>query len=111
MNLSGLEDLIPPLAQWLGVEPSTLLLFVGILVIVARIVARMIPDDQVDWLGKVRKVAGVISVDVANRITPGVTTTDVAKAVVTRKVTEIAQDLTSESKTVLRDQLSEVGKD
>lgn len=78
--MSGLEQLIPPIAQWLGIEPATLLLLLGMLVSAANITSRLIPDDTPGWLGIVRKVAKVIGLYVSPRITSGVSLADVAKA-------------------------------
>lgn len=105
MNLSGLEDLIPPIAQMLGIEPASLLLFLGILIIIARIVSRVIPDDQAGPLGFVRRIASLIAIEVGNRVAPGVTVNDIAKAVVANKITKLKGEVSGESKETLREQI------
>lgn len=82
VDLSGIENFIPPIAQMLGIEPSTALLLVGILIVASNVASKLIPDDATGWLGVIRKIAAVIGLCVGNRIVPGVSVNDVAKAVV-----------------------------
>lgn len=89
MDLSGLQDLIPDVAGWLNVEPSTLLFYLALIGTTANIVSRLIPDDQPGWLGTVRRIATVIGLYVPNRVTSGVTVTDVAKAIVAKGEHEV----------------------
>ena len=77
--MHDLQDLIPPLAQWLGVEPATLLLFIGIAVAIANLLGRLIPDDATGFLGVVRKLSKVIGLYTSNRIASGITVNEVAK--------------------------------
>lgn len=97
MDLSGVEAIIPPLAQYFNIEPATMLLITGVTVTVANVLSRVIPDDAKGILGGVRKVASVIGVYVSNRVTSGVTTNDVVREVVgvipvdaAKKVEELA---------------------
>lgn len=111
VDLSGLEGLIPPVAQALGVEPASALLGLGALVTAANIAGRLIPDTATGFLGGLRKAAKVIGMVVPNRIAPRVTVNDVARAVVTRQVTDLASDITAAGKAVLRDQLPDSGRE
>lgn len=108
MDLSGLEDLIPPLAQALGVEPASALLFLGVAVTACNLAGRLIPDDATGVLGGVRKVCKAVGLFFPNRISSGVSVDDVAKAVVTRKVSSVADSLETEAKAELREQVSKV---
>lgn len=106
MDLSGMEELIPPIAQMLGIEPATALLGVGLIVTAANIAGRLIPDDATGALGTIRKAAKFIGLVVPNRIARGVSVDEVAKAVVTRKVTNVAETIESDAKQVLREQVT-----
>lgn len=78
----NIEDFIPPIAQMLGVEPATVLLMLGIVVAVANLLGRVIPDDAGGWLGMVRKASKLLGLFVPNRVTSGISVNDTAKAVV-----------------------------
>lgn len=104
-DLSGIEQLIPPIAQFFGIEPATALLIVGLIVTVANITGRLIPDDATGTLGTVRKIAKVIGLFVPNRIAPRISVNDVAKAAVTRQITDLAQKIDARGREVLREQL------
>lgn len=96
----GIEAYIPNLAAWLGVDPSTALLFFGIFITVMNITGRVIPDDKVGILGAIRDLAKVIGLYAPNRITSGVTVNDVARATIGAKVTqaeEIVEDLAADA--------------
>lgn len=73
-------NLLPDAAKLLGIQPSTLLLILIIITTTANRTARLIPDNATGWKGVVRMVCAVIGVNVASRIAPGITVTDVAKA-------------------------------
>lgn len=75
-------DLIPDISRLLGMQESDLVLMIGLLVAVSNIISRLIPDDSTGWLGHVRKVTKYIGLHVQNRVTKGVKTSDVVKAVV-----------------------------
>lgn len=81
-DLSGIEQYIPHLAQWLGVEPATALLFVGIIVMVANLTGRLIPDDKTGVLGAIRKLCKFIGFYASNRIASGLTVNEIAKTTV-----------------------------
>lgn len=82
VDLSGIEQYIPHLAQWLGVEPATALLFVGIIVMVANLTGRLIPDDKTGVLGAIRKLCKFIGFYASNRISSGLTVNEIAKTTV-----------------------------
>lgn len=105
INLGGVEDLIPPVAQFFGVEPSTVLLFLAITVTAANLIGRLIPDDAVGWLGTIRKIAKTIGLFIPNRIAPGIGVDAVAKAVIADKLTKLKREVPSESKAELREQV------
>jgi hypothetical protein len=104
MDLSGIENLIPPVAQLLGIEPATALLMAGLLVTTANVLGRVIPDTATGPLGVVRKVAKIIGLFVPNRIAPAVSVNDVAKAVVAEKVTQLKREIPADAKAILREQ-------
>lgn len=76
------EDLIPPLAQWLGIDPASALFYLGVVIAIARLLSRKIPDDAVGFWGIVRDIASFISIDISNKLTPGITVNDVTKRVI-----------------------------
>lgn len=75
-----IANLVPEIAKWLGLAPSTLLLIIMVISTIANVLARRIPDTATGWLGAVRTVCKVIGAHVNSRIAPGVTLSDVAKA-------------------------------
>lgn len=78
-DLSGIEHYIPNVAAMLGVEPATVLLFVGLTVALANLAGRLIPDDATGWLAGVRKVCKFIGLYASNRIASGLTVNEIAK--------------------------------
>lgn len=82
MNGFNIEDYIPNLAAWLGVEPSTALLLLAFLVALANLVGRLIPDDATGILGVVRKLCKIIGLYASNRIASGLTVNEVARTTV-----------------------------
>lgn len=77
-----IEDYIPNLAAFLGVEPSTALLLVVTLVALANLGSRLIPDDATGFLGLVRKLCKIIGLYASNRIASGLTVNEVARTTV-----------------------------
>ena len=75
-----LSNLAPDLGKLLGLQPSTLVLLLFIITTAANAGARLIPADATGFLGVLRKACSIIGVYVQNRVTSGVTVTDVAKA-------------------------------
>lgn len=81
-ELNGIEHYIPDVAAMLGVEPATVLLFVGLTVALANLAGRLIPDDATGWLGAIRKVCKFIGLYASNRIASGLTVNEIAKTTV-----------------------------
>jgi len=73
-------NLIPEIAKQIGIDPTMLVFLFFAIVKLANVLARFIPSDATGWQGVVRKVCAFIGVYVANRITAGVTVSDVARA-------------------------------
>lgn len=100
-----MENLIPIVAAKLGMAPSALLFYIGLMLMVARLVSRLIPDDATGWQGVVHKIARFLAVDVSNRITSGVSQTDIARKVIGTQVSAAAdaqiQDLAAEADSLI----------
>lgn len=73
-------SLIPAIAARLHVAPASLVFWIFVANIAARGIARRIPDDATGFWGFVRQSAAILGVEVASRVTSGVTVQDVAKA-------------------------------
>ncbi len=67
----------------LGFDGVGLVALYSMLVLVCRLTARLIPDDKTGFLGLIRKVSRVVGLDISNRITSGVSISDVSKASLT----------------------------
>lgn len=78
--MEGIEKYIPHVAQWLGVEPSTVLLIIGVTVALSNLAGRLIPDDKVGVLGVIRTVAKFVGLYASNRISSGLTVNAVARS-------------------------------
>lgn len=87
------ENLIPIIANYVGISPSTLVFYFGLLVMVAKVTGRLIPDSATGLAGAVREVAGYIAFDVSNRLQPGVSQVDVAKKVIGQMVEDKADEV------------------
>lgn len=109
-----ISQLVPILGQVTGLAPSSLLLYVGILVTVANITGRLIPDDKTGFLGGVRKVAKVVGVYASNRVTSGVSANDVVRAVVGagihQQAENIVQDMASEAGSLIPGVIGDVAE-
>lgn len=95
MDLSILQDIVPDLAGFLNVDPSTLLLYMTITGVAANIIGRLIPDDVGGFWGQFRDVCKIIGAYTPNRVTKGVSVNDVAASIVTKadpEITELAAD-------------------
>lgn len=77
--MSDLESMIPPIAQMLGIEPATALLFLGVIVALANLLGRLIPDDKTGILGLIRSVCKVVGLYASNRIASGLTVNKIAE--------------------------------
>lgn len=84
MDLSFLEHLIPDLAAYFNVQPSTMLLLATVFVTVCNLIGRVIPDDKTGALGLIRDVCKLLGVYAPNRVTSGISVNDVARAVVSQ---------------------------
>lgn len=109
--MSFVEHLIPNVAQLLNIQPATALLLALLISGVGNITGRLIPDDKTGILGAVRDVSKLIGLYVANRVTAGVTTTDVSRVVlgqVESKVDEKIRDIAGEPGALIPDVVEEV---
>jgi hypothetical protein len=82
MDLELLQRMIPDIAKYLNVEPSTVLFYLGVVMVLANLAGRLIPDDQTGFLGRLRELCKVIGVYASNRVTSGVSVNEAAKVVV-----------------------------
>src|SRR3546814_2691257 len=94
--MNGIEDYIPDLAKLLGVEPSTALLIVGLLIALMNLGGRLIPDDATGWLGFVRKICKLVGLYASNRITSKLTVNKIAETTVR------SEEHTSELQSLIR---------
>lgn len=76
-----MDQILLLLPKLLGLDPATFAVYLVILVTVANIVSKVIPESTTGWLGYVRKVASILGIALANRITPNVSSKDIAKAI------------------------------
>lgn len=114
-----LEQLIPLAAAQLGLAPSTLVFSLMVLGVAARLLSRLIPDDATGWRSVVHKIARFIAVDVSNRITKGVSQTDIARKVVgtaveaaaSAQIEEMAGDAASLIPEVVGDNVRSIARD
>ena len=94
--------ILPTIAGFLHVQPSTLLFWIVALNVGGRAVARRIPNDASGFWGFVRQSAAILGVEVQSRITAGVTVTDVAKqALGTQPITDKVAAATGEDPTAI----------
>src|SRR3546814_20632306 len=97
--MNGIEDYIPDLAKLLGVEPSTALLIVGLLIALMNLGGRLIPDDATGWLGFVRKICKLVGLYASNRITSKLTVNKIAETTVPI-VNELGEQIERDRKSV-----------
>lgn len=83
-----IANLAPDLARLLGIQPSTLVLLIFIVVQLANVGARLIPNDATGFWGGVRKVCALIGLYVSSRVTSGVSVNDVTDAALKTPVIE-----------------------
>lgn len=76
-----MEQLILLIPNLLGVDPEVFTLWLIVIVTVANVVSKLIPESSTGALGVIRKIAAFLGVSLANRITPNVTSKDISKAV------------------------------
>lgn len=112
MDLSLIQDYIPDIARWLNVSPATVLLLVTLVVTVANVTGRLIPDDKGGVMGVLRVISKIIGLVVANRVVGKVTPNDAAKVVAAQAeswtkvdLPEVVQDV---AESVLEDKIDQV---
>lgn len=87
MNFSA-DQLIPDVAGYLHMQPSSVLFFLGVIITGANALGRLIPNDATGFRGYVRAVCRFIGIVVANRVTSGVTMNDVAMKIIGNSLPE-----------------------
>lgn len=78
----NIENIIPPLAAALGVNPVTALAVMLVVGAIANLTGRLIPDDKKGILGLLRGAAKIVGLYSPNRITAGISVNDVARSVI-----------------------------
>lgn len=105
MDLSLLQQFIPNIAAWLHLAPATLLFYIGLIATIANVTTRLIPDDSTGWKHTVRSIAAVIGIYVPNRVSAGITVSDVAKQVLgqqdDKQTSEAIQDLAGQDQALI----------
>jgi hypothetical protein len=76
-----MEQLILLIPNLLGIDPGQFALWLVVIVTVANVVSKLIPESATGWLGVVRKIASIVGIALANRITPNVSSKDISKAI------------------------------
>jgi len=69
----------------LGLEGTSLLVLLIFVSMICQVVARLIPEDATGWRNVVRVIASIVGLHVANRITGGVTVSDIANEFIKRR--------------------------
>lgn len=77
-----MNDILDAITRALGIDPSYLAIYLTLIVAVANIVGKSIPESATGPLGIIRRVCKIIGLYVPNQITRTVSTATVAKAVV-----------------------------
>ena len=75
-----IANFVPEIAKALGIAPSTLLLMIMVMTTLANVASRLIPDTATGGLAIVKQLLSIVGAHVSNRVAPGVTQADVAKA-------------------------------
>lgn len=75
-------DLITIISHALGIDTAAFVGYVAVVVTIANLIGRLIPDTATGWQGNVRKVAKVIGLYLGNRVAPGVSANDAAQATI-----------------------------
>lgn len=76
-----MEQLILLIPNLFGLDPESFFRWLVVLVTLANIISKVIPESATGALGVTRKIASIVGISLANRITPGVTSKDISKAV------------------------------
>lgn len=77
-----MDQIFDAISRLLGIDPAYLAIWLGVLVAVANLIGKAIPESATGWLAGVRRVCKVIGLYIPQRITPAISATTVAKAVV-----------------------------
>lgn len=76
-----MEQILLMLPSLLGLDPGTFALLLLVGVTVANVTSKLIPESATGTLGVIRKIASILGVALANRITPNVSSKDISKAI------------------------------
>jgi hypothetical protein len=95
------EQIFLFLPQLLGLDPEVFTLYLVVLVTASNVTAKLIPESSTGWLATVRKVCAFIGVNLANRITPNVTSRDVGKAVAAGIPDEVVKEAAAQLPTAV----------
>lgn len=99
IDLSTFSDLAAQLGTLTGIKPATLVLYIFVIVKLADMGARLIPNDATGFLGVVRKLCAIIGGYVSSRVTGGTTVNEVAAAALkTPPIPEVVEETKEESK-------------
>lgn len=92
-----MDQLFNYIPNLLGLDPQAFTFYLIVIVTVSNVVSKVIPESATGALGVVRKIASILGVALANRITPTITSKDISKAVAAgipdEKVKEAAEAL------------------
>jgi hypothetical protein len=81
-----MDNILDAIFAQLGLEGLTLFSTLALISLVCRLVGKAIPDDRTGVLGYVRVVCKVLGLYVSNRISSGISVTDVSKVIVDSKL-------------------------
>lgn len=73
-------SIVALVAGLLHISPYSVLLMLFVVHLAAKAIARLIPDSATGLRAVVRRIATVVSVDISNRIAPGISVVSVARA-------------------------------
>lgn len=88
----NLENLIAPIGAYLGIQPTTFLFYIGLLVMLCNVASRLIPDDKTGFLGWLRAGASWVGLHFPNRISGNITTNDVAAFILASRGVSVNED-------------------
>jgi hypothetical protein len=81
-----MDEIISVLSSLFHWDQSSILFYIILASMGSRALGNYIPESATGVVGMVRKLAKVFGLYVANRITPGVSTSDVASALIASNV-------------------------
>jgi hypothetical protein len=84
--MNEFDLVVETIARALGLEGASLLATLAVISLVARLIGKRIPDDKTGWVGFVRDAAKIIGLYTSNRVTSGVSVTDVSKVLLDSKL-------------------------